>query len=80
MIGPLEWAGRRGRVLATVQRVDRDDAGYARGPGWTLSVELEPRDVWIGLFWRVSPSGGMVDVYVCLLPCLPLHLTVWRGS
>lgn len=43
--------------------------------------QFEPRDVWIGLFWRKSPAAWPIyHLYVCFVPCVPLHITVsrWR--
>ena len=34
--------------------------------------QWEPRDCWVGCFW--TTTRGWTDIYVCLLPCLPLHL------
>lgn len=52
---------------------------------WGLSVSFlfEPRDVWVGLYWKSDPildAPGVHDftVYVCLLPCLPLRVHYWR--
>ena len=49
----------------------------------TLIARLawEPRDVWVGFFvhgarWGGDPSAIEVDVYVCVLPMLPLRLWV----
>lgn len=40
---------------------------------------FEPRDAWIGLFFkRDSPYAGVTDsrVYICLVPMLPIVLGV----
>lgn len=37
-----------------------------------VSMKLNVHDVWIGVFWK--RRGRTLDVYVCLLPCLPLHV------
>ena len=42
--------------------------------------EFKLADMWIGLFWKKgfdSNYGGKIpslDVWVCFLPCIPLHL------
>lgn len=40
---------------------------------------VDPRDCWVGVFWRIDSWGVWreLTVYLCLLPCLPLKL-VWR--
>jgi len=52
-------------------------------PCW-LEVFVEKRDIWIGVYWTWKqtsyPISGIVfrelHIYVCLLPCLPLHV-IW---
>lgn len=34
---------------------------------------IEPRDVWVGVYWTRTAEGGL-DVYLCVVPCLPLRL------
>jgi hypothetical protein len=44
------------------------------GTKWRL--EFKPQDLWIGIFWKTTPISSyksQTDVYVCLLPMLPLH-------
>lgn len=43
-----------------------------------MSIKLffEPRDMWIGVFWDRRPNE--LRIYVCLVPCLPLLITVRR--
>lgn len=36
--------------------------------------EFKLQDFWVGVFWR--RHGGVLDVWICLLPCLPIHLTL----
>lgn len=41
-----------------------------------VALLWEPRDLWIGLYWtpRHAGEGWWVDLYLCLLPCLPLRI------
>jgi hypothetical protein len=46
---------------------------------WLDSCRLEFKleDCWVGVFWRTTEAhdnAKRVDVWVCLLPMLPLHL------
>ena len=47
--------------------------------------QFEPRDLWVGVFWRVSgqewgPLQALrfLHVYVCLIPTLPFHVTILK--
>lgn len=47
-----------------------------------LQLEFKPQDLWVGAYWRRAllerPLKGWFyryDLWVCLLPCLPIHLT-----
>lgn len=41
---------------------------------------LDPRDVWVGLYWTLEAVGDdldrMVEVYVCLIPTLVVCFTI----
>jgi hypothetical protein len=47
---------------------------------WEWSVGFEPRDIWVGVYWKKWPNDEFprevlaVEVFICLLPCLPLRL------
>lgn len=41
-----------------------------------VALELKIEDAWIGAFWRRDLVS--TQVWVCLLPCLPVHVTVYR--
>ena len=55
-----------------------------------IRFEFKPQDLSVGVFWKTTsvgcPCGScrddvLVDVWVCLLPCVPLHvswLRPWR--
>jgi hypothetical protein len=44
---------------------------------WSCRLEWKLADLWVGAFWK--KSGHCLDVWVCLLPCIPLHLCfVWH--
>ena len=40
-----------------------------------LRLEWKPQDLWVGAFWRTS--RGRLDVWVCPLPMVPVHLSLW---
>lgn len=39
---------------------------------WSWRIFFEPRDIWVGLYWKRYPRA--IDLYVCVVPCLPLNL------
>lgn len=42
---------------------------------WNLQLEWNPRDCWIGVYWQ--REGNCVDVWICIIPMLPLHFSCW---
>ncbi len=45
-------------------------------------VHFEQRDWWVGLYWNRSgytDAGMWYDIYICLVPCLPIQLALVRG-
>jgi hypothetical protein len=48
---------------------------YGKQRCYALNWQWEPRDLWVGAFWRVSETG-MFHLYICLLPLIPFHLTI----
>jgi hypothetical protein len=38
---------------------------------WRVQWEFKPQDCWVGAYW--ADHGGYVDVWVCLVPCFPIH-------
>lgn len=57
---------------ATMKQVDRSWRLY-NGQMCKVQLQWEPRDWWMGLFWRTTPL--CVHVYVCIVPLIPLHIT-----
>lgn len=39
--------------------------------GWRLQLEWKPQDFWIGAYWENTRER--IDIWICLLPCLPIH-------
>lgn len=46
----------------------------------TLALEFKLADFWVGVFWKARASTGarQFEIWVCLLPCLPLHFSLIR--
>ena len=46
--------------------------------------QWEPRGLWIGFFWKkthaVGPEFHALHLFICLLPCVPLHITVLKKN
>lgn len=40
-------------------------------------IEFKREDCWVGVYWRRSSKA--LDVWICLVPMLPLHLTFTKG-
>lgn len=40
---------------------------------YNCQLEWKPEDLWVGAFWK--RTGNTVDLWVCLLPCLPIHVS-----
>ena len=52
-----------------------------------ITLEWKPQDCWVGLFWRVTRPHfeatraiARVDVWICVVPMLPLHVWWWRNE
>jgi hypothetical protein len=43
---------------------------------WRL--EFKVQDLWIGAFWNNGRDDDLVDLWICVLPCLPIHLGWWK--
>lgn len=50
------------------------------GPRLWWGIEHKREDCWVGAFWRWTPvSGKRLEIWICLVPMLPIHLTLhWR--
>jgi len=40
--------------------------------GLKITVEFKLADLWVGAFWKQSEE--ILHIWICLLPCFPLHL------
>ena len=53
-----------------------------RWPKTNNVLLFEPRDLWVGIHWRTHYSdrpGWLLEVYVCIIPMLPLRFWIKRG-
>lgn len=49
---------------------------------FTLCLEFKAADMWVGVFWKHRKQFPMkrwtrTDVWLCILPMLPVHLTLY---
>lgn len=42
---------------------------------WYAQFEFKLADLWVGAFWRRTSNS--VDVWICFVPCVPLHISWW---
>lgn len=48
-----------------------------------VRLEFKPQDCWVGVFWKTTPKANYqfrTDVWVCVLPMLPIHLSWFRSK
>lgn len=43
--------------------------------GWHAQFEVKLEDLWVGAFWK--RCGNCWDLWICLIPCFPLHVSWW---
>lgn len=43
-----------------------------------IRVERKWEDAWIGVFWQ--RKLGYLHVYICIVPCFPIHIYQEYGS
>ncbi len=39
---------------------------------WICRIEFKLQDLWVGVFWKNTTY--QFDVWICLVPCFPLHI------
>ncbi len=46
---------------------------------WSAWLLFEPRDLWIGVYWNRTTRGPLhTDVFVCIIPMLPIKIRKYR--
>lgn len=43
-----------------------------------IGIKFKVEDLWIGVFYQVWVYPKMVDIYICILPTLPIHVKLIR--
>lgn len=53
-----------------------DPIYHTRRSGWQFAFELKLADFWVGAYWKRSALGSfrLLDVWICLIPCVPFHV------
>ena len=55
--------------------IDDNIMGPVHDVRWRVDLEWKPQDMWIGAYWK--RLGNCVDCWVCLIPCVPIHICVY---
>lgn len=52
-----------------------------------IRFEFKPQDLWIGVYWRLRTLKDYlenwetgIDIWICLLPMLPLHISLTKPA
>lgn len=49
-----------------------------------IRLEFKPEDMWVGVYWKRTRVGratrAVIDVWICLVPTIPIHLRWWVGE
>lgn len=81
-----------GWIEKLVKRRDLLSLGWYHRFPITARLEFKAQDAWMGLFWKVGRCGcgcvpypffdwrlPVVEVWLCIVPFLPLHLRIHFG-
>lgn len=53
---------------------------FINGQRCIAQFQWEPRDLWVGIFWRKGiikhPIYETLHICICILPLVPLHITI----
>lgn len=44
-----------------------------------IGVEWCIKDMWVGLYWNKRNLVKVYDFYICIIPCLPIHIIRFQG-
>lgn len=50
------------------------------GASIKIALEFKLEDFWIGVFWGYLHSREWLDIYVCVIPMLPIHIGVHKNE
>jgi hypothetical protein len=45
---------------------------------WNIDCKLE--DFWVGAYWDNDKTYGWLQIYVCIIPCFPICLSIRMRS
>jgi hypothetical protein len=49
---------------------------------FNIHIEFKLEDMWVGVYWKskykASNLTRHIDIWVCLLPCLPIHISYYK--
>lgn len=48
-----------------------------------ITPKIDLRDIWVGIYWDFNQEKNewwSLDIYICVLPCLPLFIGFYRGT
>ena len=40
-----------------------------------ISLEFKLEDLWIGAYWRYDGVYMLQHLWICFIPCFPIHIT-----
>jgi hypothetical protein len=71
-IAAIDWTCGGRMILLFYQHFQRFSIGF----------KFEPRDLWVGIYWTMSEDAWarFLEIYVCIIPTLPLHVVIERGK
>ncbi len=60
--------------MGTISIIDRH---LEKSQEMKAKLEFKLQDLWIGAFWKRDHTNSIQHLWICLVPCLPLHIQ-WK--